>query len=94
MEKGAFVFALVTGSALLALWLHLRLPRLAPAKLGPAIAHAVVALVALQFLPNDVASTAWAFAVIFGLALPGLVYVFLASIWCLAALQRLLPGSR
>ena len=53
-----------------------------------------MALVALQFLPNDVASTAWAFAVIFGLALPGLVYVFLASIWCLAAVQRLLPGSR
>jgi hypothetical protein len=89
-----FLAALVTGSALLALWLHVRVPRLAPAKLGPAIAHAVLALVALQFLPSAAASTAWALVVVFGLALPGLVYVFLASIWCLAAMQRLLPGSR
>ncbi|MBA2332831.1 MAG: hypothetical protein H0V94_08595 [Actinobacteria bacterium] len=95
MTTELFVLALVTGAALLALWLDQRLPVLAPAGLRTILLHGALAFVALQLIPGGENVPGGAYLVLFGIALPALVYVFLVGIWFIRHAQAALSlGSR
>jgi hypothetical protein len=88
MSVQLFVAALATGAALLALWLHVRFPKLAPASAVRTIVHlALAGVVLFFFVPETGGSASAAFSAAFLVVLPGLVYAFLASIWMLRLMQ-------
>ena len=80
MSYELFVLALVTGGALLALWFDLRVPTLAPAGLRAIVLHGALAFVGLQLIPGGDGLPGGAYLLIFGIALPALVYVSLVAI--------------
>lgn len=82
MTNGTFVLALAAGAALLAAWTHARFPGLAPERLGRTLGHVVVASVVLQLAPG-LGGSLGAFAAVFLIVLPALVYALLATIWML-----------
>ena len=89
MSNATFVPMLVVGAAALALWIHVRFPFLAPNSALRAFVHAGIALGLLELVPDSGGSTAFAFVVVFGGALPGFVYCFLAGIWLVRVMQSL-----
>lgn len=93
MSNGTFVFALAVGAALLAVWIHVRFPALAPERLGRTLAHAVVAFALLQLAPPLVGPAAL-LAGVFLVVLPALVYALLSAIWMLRHLQTALGLPR
>jgi len=82
------MYAFVLGAALIALWIDVRLPRLAPASLSRRALAALAAMVALQATPVLAGSAAALYATLFGILLPVLVFAFLAGIWLLRSLQE------
>ncbi|MEJ7569979.1 MAG: hypothetical protein WKF41_17155 [Gaiellaceae bacterium] len=94
MANELFVLALVTGAALLALWFDLRVPTLAPAGLRAIVLHGALAFVGLQLIPGGGSLPGGAYLLIFGIALPALVYVFLVAIWFIRHAQRALGFTR
>ncbi len=95
MTNELFVLALVTGAALLALWFDLRLPTLAPAGLRAILVHGALAFSGLQLIPGGERVPGGVYLVLFGIALPALVYVFLVAIWFIRHAQSALGlGSR
>ncbi len=87
MSVQLFVAALATGGAVLALWVHVRFPDLAPSRLPWTLVHLLAAVLVLYLVPDPGSSVAGAFAAAFLGVLPGLTYVFLASIWMLRLVQ-------
>ncbi len=96
-EVMALHVALVLGAAALALWTYVRVADRAPSGwwtivghvlLSVALAHTLVptAITALGGLETPAAGVVAVVAV----ALPGVTYIFLASLWLLAVLGRLL----
>ena len=101
MTLGAFIIALTIGAALLALWTAVRFPEAAPETLRGAMVQVAIALAAGWLLvPPGMAlaigwsATAGPLLAVFLFAVPGLVYVFLASLWVMRALQELLASVR
>ena len=93
MPKEIFALTLVTGAAVLALWFNVQLPKLAPVGLRALIVHAVLAFVALQLIPGDASSAARIYVVLFGIALPALIYIFLVAIWFIRHAQGMLGSA-
>jgi hypothetical protein len=98
---GAFVVALALGAAVLALWAVVRFPRLGPETLSGALVQVAVALLSgLVLVPIGMRSAlAWdptigPLAAVFVFALPGLLYVFLASLWAMRVLQQMMRRAR
>lgn len=90
-----FALALVIGAALLALWFDQRLPMLAPAGLRAIVLHAALAFVGLKLIPGGESVPGGVYLVLFGIALPALVYGFLVAIWFIRHAQAALGlGSR
>lgn len=96
-----FVTFLALGAGALALWIEVRFPRLAPADWRRVFAHLLASTLVIQFpmvsvmhllLHYDIRGTFVLAAV--GIALPGITYLFLSSLWLLRLAQRLLPGVR
>ena len=56
MSSSAFVFVLSIGSALLALWVHARFPKLAPEHVGKTLLHTGLAFALLRLSPGMVES--------------------------------------
>jgi hypothetical protein len=81
MSGGTFGMVLACGAALIALWLHVRLPNLAPEGLPRHLLHAGIALALMQLIPSSGDLVWFAFVVVFAVALPVLVYAFLVAIW-------------
>jgi hypothetical protein len=101
MSIGAFVVALALGAALLALWAVVRFPRLGPETLTGALAQVAVAFLSgLILVPIGMRSAlAWdatlgPLAAVFVFALPGLLYLFLASLWAMRVLQQMMSRAR
>ena len=90
MSNEIFALSLVTGAALLALWLHVRVPKLAPGGLAPIVLHGALAFIALQLIPGEGRLPGGAYMLIFGIALPALAYVFLVAIWFIRHAQSAL----
>jgi hypothetical protein len=87
MSSHAFVFVLSIGSALLALWVHVRFPKLAPEHVGKTLLHAGLAFALLRLSPGMVESPVMAVIAIVVLVIPGLSYALLCSIWMLRHVQ-------
>ena len=89
MGKESFVLLFVLGSAVLAVWAALCLPRLAPRSLRSASGHLGAALAAGALLGPasrsvpGLPSTISVLAALFLLALPVLTYMFLTGMWLL-----------
>ena len=93
MSNGTFVLVLAAGAGLLALWLHVRFPSLAPERLGshdPARRDRLRAPAA----DADVRRVDGVFTVVFVFVLPALVYALLCTIWVLQHAQTALGLSR
>jgi hypothetical protein len=85
MSSGTFALALGIGAALLAFWVQYRFPKLAPQTLGRAICHLIITVVLAQVTTTAFGSfelqPLGTMALVFGLALPTLVYAFVAGMW-------------
>ena len=90
MSNEIFALALVSGAAVLALWLHVRVPKLAPGGLAPIVLHGALAFLALKLIPGDGSVPGGAYLLIFGIALPALAYIFLVAIWFIRHAQSAL----
>jgi hypothetical protein len=94
MSGGSFLFFLTLGAAALAFWTLVRFPGRAPASLGWAFAHVAAAMAVGSSLKAILAAVVAAplpftlFIAVFGVALPALIYIFLAGAW----LVRLAAG--
>ncbi len=100
MSTSTFILCLAVGGALLALWLHVRFPRLGDSGWRRVLVHLAFALVVVQAvmpaaLRGAVAHEAPGTSVVaaLGLVLPAFTYVFLSSIWFLRLAQGLLGGT-
>ena len=87
MSSSAFVVILSIGSALLALWIHVRFPKLAPEHVGKTLLHTGLAFALLRLTPGMVESPVVAVVAIALLVIPGLSYALLCSIWMLRHVQ-------
>jgi hypothetical protein len=92
LSNGNFVLVLTVGAALLALWIDVRLPKLAPASLKRVILHVAVALVGLHLIPG-IAATVTLYLALFAVVLPALVYTFLTALWFIRIAQRTLASG-
>ena len=93
MSNGTFVLALAAGAGLLAMWLHVRFPALAPERLGRTILH-VLAAFALLHMTARVGDSSTIVAALFLFVLPALVYALLCTIWMIQHAQTALGISR
>jgi hypothetical protein len=82
-----FVIALVVAAGLLALWIDVRHPTLAPESLGKRVLAAAAALLALELVPVLHGSVAQLYTSVFGILLPALVTSFLSAVWLMRALR-------
>lgn len=99
MTPTIFVPVLALGAALIALWIDLRFPSLAPMNLRTCFIHAAVAFVALAIVPIAVEPTFSGsqsllakLVALFGILFPALVYSFLSLKWLLKPLASGLLG--
>jgi hypothetical protein len=81
MNGATLLMALLTGAALLALWVHVRFPQLAPSGFPARVLAAASAFVLVGTLP--VAATVVSLVCFF---LPALVFSFLTALWLLQLL--------
>jgi hypothetical protein len=96
VSAAAFVYTLVAGAALLALWILARFAGFGPRTVAWAVAHVVIAVVLLHLLPlpfaiveaSGIPATLW--VQMFGVALPLLVYGFLSGGWVTRAAIEML----
>jgi hypothetical protein len=87
MSNSMFLFVLLVGAAVLAVWIHARFPALAPERLGKTLLHTGVAFALLRLAPGMVESQALAFVTVLLLVLPTLIYAQLCAIWMLRHVQ-------
>ena len=97
MGVAELLVAIVTSSALLALWSYLRWPGAAPNKFTDAVLRLIVALALLQvgvFALDAAAGASHAAAVvaIVGVVAPILAFMFLASLWIMKLFADQLKG--
>jgi hypothetical protein len=93
MSSGAFLLVFSLGAAALALWIFVCLPKLGPTSMTRAFAHVAAAMVVGLLLKPALAVMAASgfplavFTALFGIALPGLTYMFVAGAWLLRAMS-------
>ena len=89
-----FTSALFVGTALIAGWLYVRAPRLAPRGLVLRAACCLACLQACSMVP--VANTTWVglYASVFGAVVPLLVAMWLSAFWLLRGLSDALFAQR
>jgi hypothetical protein len=98
MSSASLVVTISIGSALIALWVFVRHPRLAPARPGVRMAHLVVALAVAQFVApaamtlviHGSDALAPSLVALFVIFVPSQLYAFLSGIWVLALLRNAL----
>ena len=92
-----FVLSLFLGAAILAMWADVRVGERGPTAFSRVLLHALVAFLVLRFAREIVVGVAEqdeaarTMLVLFGILLPALVYVFLASLWVLKVVRGALP---
>ena len=95
MALGLVITAIGVGSAVIALWVHVRFPKLAPEEYRYVVLHLMGAhVVARSVVPTGMSLVASRpLVAVFGVALPGLVYLFLSWIWLIRLAQQSLGGG-
>jgi hypothetical protein len=101
VDLGTFVIVLALGAAALAIWAVVRFPKLGPETLVGAMTQVAIAFLAgLIVVPIGMQSAlSWhpmigPLAAVFVFALPGLLYLFLASLWAMRVLQQMMSRAR
>jgi hypothetical protein len=93
VDLHTFVLLLAVGAAVIAVWIDARFPRLAPQQLRLALAHVIAAcvmanlVVASGVLSKGNGSATGVAAMLLAIALPMLVYEFLAGVWTIKVVQ-------
>ncbi|MDX6438560.1 MAG: hypothetical protein QOF45_1143 [Gaiellaceae bacterium] len=87
MSNSAFVFVLAAGAGVLALWIHARLPKIAPEHVGKTLLHTGLAFALLRLMPGVQESPVMAVVAVVVVVLPALTYALLCSIWMLRHVQ-------
>ena len=82
-----FVLALVVAAGLLALWIDVRHPKLAPRSLRSRVLAAAGALLLLELVPVLHGSVAQLYTSVFGILLPALITTFLSAVWLMRAVR-------
>jgi hypothetical protein len=77
----------LVGAGLLALWIDVRHPKLAPESFSKRMIAAGCAFVVLQVVPVFNGSTTAIYATLFAMLLPALVSSCLTAVWLLRALR-------
>ena len=85
--RSVFPLALVAAAALLALWIDVRFPKLAPQSLPKRVLAAAVAIVLLETMPLSDTSTA-ALRTSLALLLVAVTLVFLTSVWLVRSVRE------
>lgn len=98
MSPAIFLVLLALGAAVVAVWIDLRFPGLAPETLGANFVHAAVAFVTLTIAPvvidpmfSNGQSLVVQLVALFGILFAVLVYAFLALAWLVKPLASGLP---
>jgi ABC-type uncharacterized transport system permease subunit len=94
MSNSTFVLALAAGAGLLAVWVHVRFPTLAPERLGGTILHAAAAFALLKMTTLSGEGSTTVLGTVLLLVLPALVYALLCTIWMLRHAQAALGMQR
>jgi ABC-type uncharacterized transport system permease subunit len=94
MSNSTFVLALAAGAGLLAVWVHVRFPTLAPERLGRTILHAAAAFALLKMTTLSGEDSTTVLGTVLLLVLPALVYALLCTIWMLRHAQAALGMQR
>ena len=100
MGKESFLLLFVLGCSLLAVWVAVRLPGLAPTGFRSAGVHLVIAIVAGSALAPALAvvpglpSEPSLLVALFGVALPVLTYMQLVGLWLVQLAAAQLPFAR
>lgn len=91
MSSGTFVIALGIGAGLIAFWVQFRFPNLTPQTLVRAMLHLFVAGGVAEFTKTVFGRVelepVGTMALVFGLALPTLIYAFVAGMWLVRVTQ-------
>jgi hypothetical protein len=94
MSIGVFLVFLALGAGAVALWVDVRMTRLAPSNLRSALFHVgasiVIGQLAVPLLTKlllEGGSVAYSMVAIFAVGFPALTYCFLASIWIIKIVQ-------
>ena len=91
MSSGSFAVALGVGAGLLAFWVQFRFPNLAPQTLVRAMLHLFVAGALAQVTKTVFGRVELeplgTMGLVFGLALPTLIYAFVAGMWLVRVAQ-------
>jgi hypothetical protein len=92
--------AMFIGLGAVAVWAHLRFPRLRPGSLSRAILHVAISFAGFAALPTVLGillplapSNGQARYIVLGLLIPILTYVLLAWVWLLARILHDLAGG-
>ena len=101
MSPQLVTILIALGAAVIAVWLDVRFPRLAPAGIQPRfIIHVIACGLVLKLLvPSALSFTSGVGTVsatllgVFGIAFPGLVYAFLVTVWILKLVQNAASSS-
>ena len=100
MDREAFLLLFVLGSAALAVWVAVRLPRIGPANFRSGGVHLVVAMVvgsvlgpALQAVPG-LPSALSLLVALFVVALPAITYMLLVGLWLVRLEVAQAPHAR
>ena len=99
MTPETFAVGLAIGAGAIALWMDVRVPRIAPKEMRGVLLHAFASLIVLHFVAGAIGPLAGdAFVnrllAMLGVALPALGYAFLAGIWAIRMFQGAYAGSR
>ena len=86
MSLATLVVALLAGAGVLALWVHVRFPQLAPSGFPARMLAAASAVVLIGTLPVTATLVG-----LVGFLLPALVFSFLTALWLLQVIAD--PGS-
>jgi uncharacterized membrane protein len=98
VNAGLLTAAFGLGAGVIALWIDVRFPRLAPEEMAKALLHVGISIAA-GYATGPVLQMLLAFedgrvtlAAVFGLAFPAVVYCLLSGIWMIKLAQRMLSG--
>jgi hypothetical protein len=100
MTVGTFIIFIAVGSALVALWINVRFPKLMPWNLGRMLLHVVIAVLCVyavgpaMSIVTDSGIPAPNLAAVFGIGFPTLVYEFLVGAWLIRLAQATASGFR
>jgi hypothetical protein len=101
VNLGVFIIVLTLGAAALALWTLVRFPKLGPETLFGALIQVALAMAAGAFVVPAGMRSALAFEpptgpmlAVFAFVLPGLSYLFLATLWAMRVLQQMMSNAR